>query len=102
VRIDFARSGGFAGIRFAAKIDTAELPPDEAHKLEEMVEASDFFNLPTATSRPMRGADRLEYRVTVEKKGRQHTVTMTDMGVPEALQPLLDYLTKVAKTRGRT
>jgi hypothetical protein len=99
--VRFTRSGGFSGIRLTSQVDTASLPPDQADAVRRMVEGADFRNLPETTTAPAtRGADRFEYVVTVEEEGRQHTVRTTDAAVPDALRPLLDYLTKAARARG--
>jgi hypothetical protein len=85
MHIEFARSGGFAGIEFMAKIDTAELAPDEARKVKEMVEAAGFFNLLAVTPRPARGADQFQYSVTIEEEGRKRTVQLSEEEVTESL-----------------
>jgi hypothetical protein len=99
MRIFFERSGGFAGRTLTAELDTTSLSPDEAQKIRKMVEEAGFFHLPASIPAPARGADALEYVVTVEEQGKQHTVRATEMTVPDALRPLLEHLTQVARAK---
>jgi hypothetical protein len=99
MRIFFERSGGFAGQTLSAELDTTSLPPDEAHNIHKMVEDAGFFHLPASIPPPARGADAFQYVVTVEEKGKQHTVRLTDPTAPDTLRPLLEHLAKIAKTK---
>jgi hypothetical protein len=99
MRIFFERSGGFAGQTLTAELDTTSLPADEAHNIHKMVEDAGFFHLSTSIPPPARGADAFQYVVTVEQKGKQYTVRITDITAPHALRPLLEHLVKVAKAK---
>jgi hypothetical protein len=99
MRIFFERSGGFVGQTLTAELDTASLPPDEAHNIQKMLEAAGFFHLPASTTTPARGADAFQYVVTVEEHGKRHTVRTTDMAAPDALRSLFGYLTRVARQK---
>jgi hypothetical protein len=102
VRIDFERSGGFGGMVMRATVDSDALPPDDAGRLHELVQQSKFFTLPTRIGGAASGADRFEYRVTIDGPGGRHEVTVGDSAVTSSLRPLLDWLTDAArKTRGR-
>jgi hypothetical protein len=101
MRIIFERSGGFAGLTLTGELDTASLPPDEAHDVQKMVEEAGFFNLPATIPAPTRGADAFQYVVTVEAEGKRHTVRTRDTAIPNALLPFIEYLTKVAKEKRR-
>ncbi len=90
--IYFERTGGFAGMSTAVRLNTDSLPPEEARKLQEMVDAAGFFNLPEKFPAPTRGADYFVYRLTVESEGRKHTVEVSEPAVPAELRPLLQSL----------
>jgi hypothetical protein len=91
MRIEFQRSGGVAGVRWpAVTIDTAALPEEEARGWQELVAATDFFNLP-ATSSPGNRRDPFSYRITVESEGRRHSI-QTHGGGSSALQTLIERL----------
>ncbi len=99
MKVEFERSGGFAGIRLAAVIDEAALSPEEARLLHELVDAAGFFDLPPAVTTPSPGADRFQYKITVEAEGRRHTVDLSEAAAPAALRPLLQWLAAVARRR---
>ena len=101
MRIQFERTGGVAGIRVAATIDTESLSSEEARELREMIDAARFFDLPAFIASPTPGADQFQYKVTVEAEGRQHTVEVGDASAPESLQGLLRRLTVLARSTRR-
>lgn len=98
MRIDFERSGGFAGMRLMLTLDTESLSPDEARELADMVDVASFFDLPTVIAAPTPGADRFHYTLTVVDAGRHHRVEMGETAVPDALWPLLRRLTALARS----
>ena len=98
MHIHFERTGGFAGLRLIATVHTESLSPEEARELHEMVDAAGFFDLPAALTTARPGADRFQYRLTVESGARQHTIETNDGSAPQALQPLLRRLTAIARS----
>ena len=99
MRVEFVRTGGVAGIRLTATLDTEMLPPEEADRLRRLIDAASFFDLPTSRRSPSRETDRFQYRVTVEDGDRIKEVEMDESSVPEACRPLLDYLIESVKAR---
>jgi hypothetical protein len=97
MRIQFERTGGLAGMRVVATLDTESLSPEAARELSEMVGAARFFDLPAVTAAPAPGADQFHYKLTVEAEGRRHTVETADAAAPEALRPLLQRLARLAR-----
>lgn len=100
MHISFERSGGLAGMRVTAGIDSDTLTDAEAHELKQLVDQAGFFELsarpgPPGAAGP--GADQFVYRVTVATEGRQHTIETTDAAAPPALRPLLVWLTQAAR-----
>jgi hypothetical protein len=105
MKIYFERSGGFMGRTVSTVVDTNELPPEEALKLLEILDDTDFFALPEEPgggpeSAPG-AADQLCYKVTVEVAGVQHTVETSDIEAPPQLQPLFQELTQLARQSPR-
>lgn len=101
LRVELERTGGFAGMRMAATIDSESLSREEAGRLRELVEAAGFFNLPEKIDNPdAAGADRFLYTVAVETEGLRHTVHTSEAAAPPALRLLIQWLTKVAR-KGR-
>jgi hypothetical protein len=98
MRINYERTGGFAGMRLAATIDTAALSPDQANALQEMIEAARFFDLPAQIPAPAQGIDQFQYRVTIEAQGKKHTVAVGEAAASPELQALLQQLTLLARS----
>jgi hypothetical protein len=99
MRINFERTGGFMGMRLAVEVMTEALTPAEADELESLVEGAHFFDLPPVLKPPMEGADRFQYRLTVERGDQNHTVETSENAAPEHLQPLLNRLTEAARSQ---
>jgi hypothetical protein len=95
MKIDFERTGGFAGMKLQAAVRTETLSPEQAAELHALVAAADFFRLPAVivTSAP----DQFHYRVTVAEGLRRHTIQTTDSAAPAALRPLLERLAALAR-----
>ncbi len=98
MKVEFVRTGGVAGVRLTATLDTEMLPPEETDRLRRLIAAASFFEQPTSRQSPIREADRFQYRVTVEDGDRVKKVEMNESSVPEACRPLLDYLIDSART----
>jgi hypothetical protein len=64
-----------------------------------LVEGAHFFDLPPVLKPPVEGADRFQYRLTVERGKQFHTVETSESAAPEQLQPLLDRLTDAARSQ---
>jgi len=97
MKIHFERSGGLAGMRTVATLDTDSLPSDEARQIQAMVDNARFFDLPLKSPKPKKGADYFQYKLTVETEGRKHTVETNDATMQPALRPLIDFLVKKAR-----
>ncbi len=97
MQILFERSGGFAGIRMTKSIQSEELPAEEERVLCELVEAAHFFELPAVMRASDRGADRFQYRVTVEGDERKHSIQVDEAAAPPALKALLNWLSAARK-----
>ncbi len=102
MRIDFERSGGFAGMRMTTTVDTESLSSEETRELFELVEGAGFFELPAKISSESPGADRFQYKLTIEAEGRQHTVETGEAAVPEKLRALIQKLTMMARKARRS
>ena len=99
MRIQFERTGGFAGLTLRAALDSEQLEPNEGQALIRLVENAGFFDLPGKIAGPPGGADRFQYRLTVEWSQRRHTVEVAEAAVPAALQPLIQRLTALARRK---
>lgn len=95
MRINFSQSGGFTGIRRSLSLDTGTMPPDEARELEDSVNSAGFFDLPEVLQSG--GADRLQYKLTIERDAASHSIQMDDGSIPLALSPLIKKLEAAAR-----
>ena len=100
-RIKFERTGGFAGIRFAADFALDDLPEEQAHQIHELLDDMDFDELPEKLQGSQQAADGFQYSITVITEKREQTVTTSDTSAPPKMEPLLELLTQIAKQQAR-
>ena len=100
-RIQFERTGGFAGIRFAADFELDDLPKEQAHQILDLLDDMDFDELPEKILGKEPVADGFNYSVTVVTEKRKQTVITSDASAPQKMEPLLEILTQIAKQRAR-
>ena len=100
-RIKFERTGGFAGIRFAADIEFDEMPKDQAQQILDLLDDLDFDELPEQLIGNQQVADGFMYSITLVSEKREHTVTTSDTAAPEKMGPLLEMLTRIAIQQAR-
>lgn len=81
----------------SAEIDTTSLPAEQGQQLDDMINASGFFDLPREFTTSTPGADRFQYQVSIENNRRKHTVRMNEAAIPLSLKPLVNQLTKIAR-----
>jgi hypothetical protein len=97
MRITFTRTGGFAGIRLRAVVNEEELPAETAAQLRQLVDGADCFRLPGEIMAERKQPDRFQYELLIEDGERQNSILVDEEAVPPALQPLLEWLTDVAR-----
>ncbi|MDJ0619225.1 MAG: hypothetical protein QNJ63_21205 [Calothrix sp. MO_192.B10] len=95
MRISWERTGGFAGISKHKSLDTDSLTAEENQQLLTLVEAVDFFNLPPHITTENIYPDRFEYILTVEDKGKQHSVIIAETALTGNLRTLIELLNRV-------
>ncbi len=86
------------GRKVSLSLDLADLPPDQAGTLKQLVDESNFFKLTEPPPKPP-VPDGFIYSITVETETTQRTIHASDTDFPQALRPLLDDL--MARTRAR-
>jgi hypothetical protein len=96
MRIQFKMEGGiasFPGLSKPITIDSDQLPKQESDELKQLINATHFFDLPIVVGLPSPGsADYIQYTITIQDEGKQHTVHLTDLIEDPNLQALLTYL----------
>jgi hypothetical protein len=99
-RLAFLQTGGFAGLRLVADLDTSELPRSEAKALEATIDAA-LAERPSTVSRDDRMRDDQQYQVTVARGDDTTVLRAADPDVPPALAALVSLLQARAEpTRG--
>jgi hypothetical protein len=97
MKIYFKQSGGLTGIDNDLSINSDSLDPQEASELQLLVDNSHFFDLHSNPAAPSRGADYLEYKITIETNdGKKHSIETTDLTMPANVAPLIRYLRRKA------
>ncbi|MEP7199591.1 MAG: protealysin inhibitor emfourin [Chloroflexota bacterium] len=102
MRIQFERTGGFAGMKLTYSVDSDTLPADQAKQLNKMVDAAKLFDIIDPSGKAKPAADQFHYRLVVESAGKQKTITTTDTAASDNLHALLDWLTTKARTAPKT
>ncbi len=100
MKITYERTGGVAGIRKRAVLETHSLGADERAEWEGLVETAAFFSMPVAIgpANPQL-RDAFSHTIRVEDGGREHTIEV--QGTPDEgpVRRLLDRL-QARATRG--
>lgn len=86
------------GRKTSLTLDLNDLPADQAKTLRGLLDNSNFMTLEVdLTNSPAR--DEFTYTVTVETDELHHTVRTADTTAPAALRPLLEELSRLARTQ---
>jgi hypothetical protein len=96
IRIQFRRSGGFAGIPLTAATTADQLAGDHAaqvHRLLTEAEAPDGARPAPAAA----GADMFRYELDLDDGQRHRTLAWNETQVPAEIRPLLGTLTTLAR-----
>ncbi len=98
MRIQFTRSGGFAGMRLSGTIDSSALDPKDAQALQNELANAHFFELPAQLSGGS-GAerDRYQYEITVEDGAKKHTVVAGESAISGNLQPFIQHVEQLVR-----
>lgn len=96
--------GGFAyvpGLNRPTTLDTAHLPGEQAHILEDLVRRADFFALPSTVGHPRPGsADVRTIEITVSNADRTHTVRAVEPVDNPALGALIQRVQALSRDQG--
>ncbi len=97
MRIEFERFGGFTGIRLQGALNLDELAPEEDREIQDLLEASGFFELPSQITPQVGIPDQFHYRVTVYSAEDSHTIELSDAVASESMRLLLQKLTIIIR-----
>jgi len=93
MQVKFVRSGGFAGLKLVASVDSADLPADQQDVVDRLL-TEDLRG--QGASRPG-GADQFSYQLEIRQGGRTVRRRWDEPEVLDTVRPLLAGLTKAAK-----
>jgi hypothetical protein len=98
MRIVFEQSGGFMGRTVNLTLDLSDLPDDQATALRSLLQEANFLDLDREMA-PRPARDDYSYRITVETESLEHTVRVSDANTPSNLRPLIQELSKRARSQ---
>lgn len=97
MKVHFEQSGGLVGLRKNISINSDSLAHEEASVLVRLIEDAKFFDLPSQPSTLLRGADYINYKITIEANdNKRHSIKVTDSTMPPNVDPLIKYLKQKA------
>lgn len=92
IHVSLIRSGGVAGLRRSASLDSASLDEERATELRRLVRKADITHLAEPTIRASRGADRFHYTLSVRQGETETTLTFAEDKTPDQLRDLLEMV----------
>ena len=91
MRVSCRKTGGVAGLKISAEVDSDQLSPSQAQKMKELVERAKLFDqAPKPGGKPM--PDQFQYEIVVEDQGKKHSFVTNDAAASEELLDLVDWL----------
>ncbi len=113
MQIEFERSGGFTNAILFAQADTEarylvygaarlerRMTEAEAHQLEALSRDVDVSGMTGDSPRREHMPDQFQYRILIRSPDTRQELQLTEAGIPEALRPLVEALSLLA--RGNT
>lgn len=100
-KIEFERSGGFAGVTLSVVIQLDQLPEEEAQHLRGLVQNAHIFELQSPPRSPDQ-VDAFQYTLNVHTQNNSKTLTFDESNISAEAKPLIQILTKYAKAQRRS
>jgi hypothetical protein len=95
LRIEFQRSGGFAGLTMGTTVDTAKLPPEEARDFERLVESLERSG--AGDSPPPGRPDRFQYELTITRGDQSRRFQLAEQSLTPEARELMNLLVERAR-----
>ena len=97
LRIEFQRSGGFAGLTMRTEVDTSKLPPEDAEVFERLVESLERSGV--GDSSPAGKPDRFQYELTVTRGTKSRRFRLGEQDLTPEARELVSLLVERARQR---
>jgi hypothetical protein len=98
MRLSLVRTGGLAGMRREATLDTERLEPSRAAELRRLFADARLADLAPAVSEGTGSPDRFRYTLTIEEGGRKHTIRFGEDDAPEPALRFVEAVWREAST----
>jgi hypothetical protein len=98
MRLKLRKTGGIAGLKVSAEVDSEKLPEAQAKKMKELVDQADLFNQASAP-RGKSSPDQFQYEISVEEGGKTHTFSTNESTASDDLLDLIDWMTEAARAQ---
>ncbi len=97
VKIEFQRSGGFAGLTMRTEVDTSELPLEDAEVFERLVASLERSGVGASPSpgKP----DRFQYELTVKRGKQSRRFQLAEQDLTPEARELVSLLVERARRR---
>ena len=82
-------------------INPRDLPEEQAKALLELLNELDFDELPEELKNNPSLPDQFTYKISVETKDGEHSVTIGEASAPEKVQELLQMLNRIARKQAQ-
>jgi hypothetical protein len=98
-KVRFRQSGGYGGLVRGCELTATDMSPDEFQQLERLLNASGLTKSAAGggARTPPSAADLMQYDLDIETSDGKKQVVLTDDGVDEKTQPLIEFLQKRSK-----
>ena len=100
MKINFERTGGFAGIKQAVSLDLDSLSVEDSSALQKLIKDADLFNMPGPDTQPA-ARDGFQYTITIMWENEERILRVSDGSIPNGLLPLLNDLSLRARANRR-
>ena len=98
MRVSCKKTGGVAGLKISAEVDSEDLTTAERREMEELVGRAKLFDQAAKPGgKPL--PDQFQYEITVEDEGKKHSFLTNDAAASEETLDLIDWLISAARKR---
>lgn len=94
MKVRLERTGGVAGTRLEVVLDTAEMSPERAERVETIAAHLEGHGLPSKTALSGAARDAFRYTVTLDDGSGERRIEADDLTIDSKLRDLVDILVR--------